>query len=95
MYAKSIAADILHAYLNNMLMMVNQSIANLASVNPTDVKRTFDAISEARDYLQTVREHNNSKLNQHLALIEQLKRKRQLLTEATSQETTANLAFGH
>ncbi len=95
LYAKSIAADILHAYLSNMLMMVNQSIANLASVNPTDVNRTFDAISEARNYLQTVREYNNTQLNQHLALIEQLKRKRTLLAEAVSQDTAANLAFGH
>lgn len=95
LYAKSIAADIFHAYLSNMLMMVNQSIANLASVNPNDVNRTFDAISEARNYLQAVREHNNAQLNQHLTLIEQLKRKRNLLTEAASEDTAANLAFGH
>ncbi|WP_455292675.1 conjugal transfer protein TraH [Vibrio parahaemolyticus] len=95
LYAKSIAADILHAYLNNMLMMVNQSIANLSAVNPTDVRRTFDAISEARSYLQSVRQHYTSRLNEHLALVEQLKRKRTLLAEATSQDTAANLAFGH
>ena len=43
LYAQNIAADLLHAYLNNMLMIVNQSMTNLASVNPTDVNRTLEA----------------------------------------------------
>ena len=95
LYAQSIAADILYAYLNNMLMMVNQSIANLSTVNPTDVQRTFDAIDDARAYLQTIRDHNKGKLNQHLALTERLRRKRELITQSTSDATVSNLAFGH
>lgn len=95
LYAQSIAADILYAYLNNMLMMVNQSIANLSSVNPTDVQRTFSAIDDARDYLQTIRDHNKAKLNQHLALTERLRRKRDLITQSASDATVSNLAFGH
>ena len=95
LYAQSIATDILYAYLNNMLMMVNQSIANLASVNPTDVKRTFDAIEHARLYLNALRDHNKAKLNQHLTLTQQLRHKRELITQSTSDATVSNLAFGH
>ncbi len=95
LYAQSIASNILHAYLNSMLMMVNQSIANISAVNPTDVKRTIDAISDARNYLQTIREKHQSKLNEHLALTERLKRKRDLLSQSASDSTLANLSFGH
>ncbi|HHY0497226.1 conjugal transfer protein TraH [Vibrio parahaemolyticus] len=95
LYAQSIAADILYAYLNNMLMMVNQSIANLSSVNPTDVQRTFAAIDDARNYLQTIRDHNKAKLSQHLALTERLRRKRDLVTQSASDATVSNLTFGY
>ncbi|NOH78113.1 hypothetical protein F0247_24395, partial [Vibrio crassostreae] len=82
LYAQNIAADLLHAYLNNMLMIVNQSMTNLASVNPTDVNRTLEGINRARDYLQTLRDRHKTKLNAYLALTERLKRKRKLLSQS-------------
>lgn len=95
LYSESIAADILYAYLNNMVMMVNQSIANLSSVNPADVARTFESIDTVQAYLQAVRLRSKEKLNKHLALTERLKRKRSLLDQAASDASIANLAFGH
>ncbi|MCC4860939.1 conjugal transfer protein TraH [Vibrio splendidus] len=95
LYAQNIAADLLHAYLNNMLMIVNQSMTNLASVNPTDVNRTLEGINSARDYLQTIRDRHKTKLNAYLALTERLKRKRKLLSQSASDATLSNLTFGH
>ncbi|MEZ8266670.1 conjugal transfer protein TraH [Vibrio cyclitrophicus] len=95
LYAQNIAADLLHAYLNNMLMIVNQSMTNLASVNPTDVNRTLEGINRARDYLQTLRDRHKAKLNAYLALTERLKRKRKLLGQSASDATLSNLTFGH
>jgi conjugative transfer pilus assembly protein TraH len=95
LYAQNIAADLLHAYLNNMLMIVNQSMTNLASVNPTDVNRTLEGINRARDYLQTLRDRHKTKLNAYLALTERLKRKRKLLGQSASDATLSNLTFGH
>ncbi|CAK2203348.1 conjugative transfer pilus assembly protein TraH [Vibrio crassostreae] len=95
LYAQNIAADLLHAYLNNMLMIVNQSMTNLASVNPNDVNRTLEGINRARDYLQTLRDRHKTKLNAYLALTERLKRKRKLLGQAASDATLSNLTFGH
>lgn len=95
LYAQNIAADLLHAYLNNMLMIVNQSMTNLASVNPTDVNRTLEGINRARDYLQTLRDRHKTKLNAYLALTERLKRKRELLGQSASDATLSNLTFGH
>ncbi|MFA0424185.1 conjugal transfer protein TraH, partial [Vibrio sp. 10N.222.54.A1] len=95
LYAQNIAADLLHAYLNNMLMIVNQSLTNLASVNPTDVNRTLEGINRARDYLQTLRDRHKTKLNAYLALTERLKRKRKLLSQSASDATLSNLTFGH
>lgn len=95
LYAQNIAADLLHAYLNNMLMIVKQSMTNLASVNPTDVNRTLEGINRARDYLQTLRDRHKTKLNAYLALTERLKRKRKLLSQSASDATLSNLTFGH
>ncbi len=94
LYAQSIAVDILHAYLNNMLLMVNQSIANLSSVNPADVRHTYSAINQARDYLAALRAEHNAKLNEHLALTQRLKHNRTLLHQSASEDTLANLTFG-
>ncbi|MEZ8082804.1 conjugal transfer protein TraH [Enterovibrio norvegicus] len=95
LYARVIATDIVHAYLTNMLLMVNQSIANLSDVNPEDVSRTLDAINHARTYLQGIKQENSRKLNDYLALTARLKQKRTLQNDAASDATVANLAFGH